>query len=256
MRGFVRQLAWRLAPGYMSDRAHRYQTLLYRQLGFVDLARALVSIHGEAVVRGPFAGMRYPPEREGSLQKRIGAYEREIHPWIERALRTKPMRFVDIGAADGFYAVGIARYGVPVDAFELSRTARDECRELASMNGLSMRIHGKATERRIAALDLTKALILSDCEGAEAYIFTPAVVSAMRTATVIIEVHEQFRPGLELMLRQQFAPTHEARVAHPSARSPTDFPELSSLPESERPRAVSEMRSEDAPWLLFTPRCG
>jgi hypothetical protein len=255
MREPVRQLAWRLAPGYMSERAHRYQALLYHELGFVDLARTFVSIHGDAVVRGPFAGMRYPPERGGSLQKRIGAYEREIQPWIELALDRKPTRFVDMGAADGFYAIGIARYGIPVDAFELSRTARDECRELASMNAVSVRIHGRATARRVATLDLTRALVLSDCEGAEADIFTPTVVTAMRTATVIIELHEQFRPGVGLMLRQHFEPTHEATVAHPSTRPLVDFPELSSLPESERPRAVSEMRSEDTPWLLFTPRC-
>src|SRR5262245_31327210 len=135
MRDTLRRAAWRVAPGPMADRAHRYQHALSEQWG---LTAASERVSGDTVVRGPFAGLRYPARRPAWLAKRVGAYERELHTWFEAALATRPERFVDIGAADGFYAVGVARHGIPVTAFELARSAREELRALAALNGVAV----------------------------------------------------------------------------------------------------------------------
>jgi len=52
-----------------------------------------------------------------------------------RCLAQRPSRFIDLGAADGYYAVAIARLGIAVDAFELSPSARRDLSRLAAVNG-------------------------------------------------------------------------------------------------------------------------
>src|SRR5262245_46881839 len=109
MREMLRNAAWRVATGTMAERARRHQHARNERRG---LHAASERVAGEVVIRGPFAGLRYPARRIDSLAKRVGAYEHELHGWFEAALAARPARFVDIGAADGFYAVGVARRGV------------------------------------------------------------------------------------------------------------------------------------------------
>ena len=67
----------------------------------------------EAVVSGPFEGMRYPDHAFERVDlyapKLLGAYEREIAPALERAIARGPAAAVVIGAAEGYYAIGLAR---------------------------------------------------------------------------------------------------------------------------------------------------
>ena len=131
VRPYVRPWAWRLAPSLMANRGLRHQLRLHASSGQLHSAKRFAAVRGPHVRHGPFRGMRYEANRVAATQKLIGTYERELHPWFERVLAQRPTRFVDIGAADGYYAIGIARAGVPVVAFEMSRIARRQLRELA-----------------------------------------------------------------------------------------------------------------------------
>jgi hypothetical protein len=253
-RDVLRRAAWKVVPGVMADRAHRHQRALIEDWGLSALAERIVEAHGDRVLRGPFAGMRYPSGRVGSIPKRIGAYELELHGWFENALAASPARFVDIGSADGFYAVGVATRGVPVQAFEMARSARAEARELAALNGVQLTILGRATVAALKRIDFARALVLSDCEGAEAELLTPGVVARMRTATVIVEVHESVRSGVGALLRERFAPTHDVEVVEPVEHDADAFPELASLDPHLRRHAVSELRAGATPWYRMTPR--
>jgi hypothetical protein len=198
--------------------------------------------------------MRYEANRVAATQKLIGAYERELHPWFERALAQRPTRFVDIGAADGYYAIGIARRGIPVVAFEMSRIARRQLRELAKLNGVTIDLHGMATARRVRSGPLHRALVLSDCEGAEVDIFDAQTVAALRTATVVIEVHESLIPGAEALLRRRFCATHSCEKTAPAPRDQREFSALAAAGPLDWQSAIEEVRSGETPWLLFTPR--
>src|ERR1700722_7380135 len=63
------------------------------------------------VMAGPFAGMGYIESSVGSahIPKLLGIYEGEIAPCIEQICRSRPELVVDLGAAEGYYAVGAAR---------------------------------------------------------------------------------------------------------------------------------------------------
>jgi hypothetical protein len=254
MRRLLARAAWRVVPDLMADRAHRYQHSLYEHWGLNAISDRVASDHGDRVLRGPFAGMRYPARRIGSLQKRIGAYELELHSWLEQALERRPARFIDIGAADGFYAVGIARRGVPVVAFEMARSARAEMLELARLNGVQLIPRGRATAAELERLDFTDALVLSDCEGAEVDVFAPAVIDRMRSATVIVEVHESRRPGAGTVLRERFAATHDIDIVEPAQRDAAAFPELVPFDPATRRRVLGEGRADATPWFRMTPR--
>lgn len=78
-------------------------------------AQAPVAAHlermlGLTVRRGPFAGLRYPShDAVGSSlwPKLLGSYEAELAPTFEALCATPYRTVVDVGAAEGYYAVGL-----------------------------------------------------------------------------------------------------------------------------------------------------
>src|SRR5207302_1740834 len=61
---------------------------------------------------GPFAGMRYAPGQEhisGHLIAKLsGSYERQIYPWlVTEWIDGSFDLLIDVGCAEGFYAVGL-----------------------------------------------------------------------------------------------------------------------------------------------------
>ena len=65
------------------------------------------------------------------------------------------------------------------------------------MNGVAHRVNisRRFSERSLPTVDLSGALVLCDIEGAEADLFTPTLVKRLLASTVVIEVHEDVRPG-------------------------------------------------------------
>ena len=98
---------------------------------------------------------------------------------------------------------------------------------------------------------LPNSLVLSDCEGFEGELFATAA-PALDSATLLVEVHDMFVPGVSDRLRRRFAGTHDI-----TATASTDHPppaiDLSFLTADERHRAVHEVRP-DQEWLLMTPK--
>ena len=73
------------------------------------------------VQAGPFQGMRYIGRAFGSVYfpKLLGIYEREIYPYIDRVIPEGHDLLVDIGVAEGYFAVGLAlKQPAPVVGFE------------------------------------------------------------------------------------------------------------------------------------------
>src|SRR5262245_23148239 len=86
------------------------------------------------VASGPFQGMRYLRFSHASayIPKLLGIYERELAPCIKRAVEQRPRLVVDLGAAEGYYAIGMARRlpCAQVLAFETVAESRDAVREM------------------------------------------------------------------------------------------------------------------------------
>ena len=72
----------------------------------------------------------------------LGTYECELNPAVETICEAGCDRIIDIGAAEGYYAVGMAlrNPGVPLVGFEMNASVRYYLRRLARRNGVRPRI--------------------------------------------------------------------------------------------------------------------
>jgi len=252
MRASLRDLAWRAAPDLMADRAARYERGLRAEWGLPELADAFIAAHGDRVLTGPVRGLRYTRTGDAPVAKLLGAYEHEIAPWLELALSAQPPLFVDLGAADGYYAVGVKLRcaATRVVAYELAATARRELEALAALNEVSIEIRARATAQSLRDLDLSDGLVLCDIEGAEADVLLPR---SLASCTIIVELHDHLRPGVTDLLVDRFDRSHGVEFVHSTSQDRGAYPALEALPEAQRASALSEHRTLTT-WARFTPR--
>jgi hypothetical protein len=217
------------------------------------------------VAGGPFAGMRYIRRNYGNrwAPRLIGCYEEELHPELERALSHGVRNVVNIGSGDGYYAVGLALRSptVRVIAYDSLPEKRGCCDEMATLNGVrqQIEIRGTCTAPALAELDLENALVLCDCEGFEEDILDPEIVPWLRKATLIVELHEFYRPQVRQILATRFATTHEMTIINAGPRDPSRYPVLANeTPENalvavKEQRVIADGQPAETPWAVWRP---
>lgn len=223
------------------------------------------------IISGPFQGMRYFMESRGygSFAQILGTYELEIHEALNR-LATRPfLRIVDIGAGDGYYAVGLARQhdSAVVHAFEANEAMAPVIRELARMNGVAERIvtHGACTPESLAEAigdPPESTLVFMDCDGCEAQVLDPSVVRSLQRTTILVETHGALVPGLKAELLRRFEPTHRITRYPLRRRARADLPIRSrvldrwllSLTDEHRGMAYVRPEIDRQEWWLMEPR--
>jgi hypothetical protein len=97
------------------------------------------------------------------------------------------------------------------------------------------------------------ALIVSDCEGYEGELLCTAEIPALDSATMIVELHESFSPGVSSRILTRFARTHT--IGQVTSRPDTPMPRVSvsSLTQDEIRRASTEVRPPQT-WVFLLPR--
>ncbi|HEX2190669.1 MAG TPA: hypothetical protein VHG51_17295 [Longimicrobiaceae bacterium] len=263
MKRYVKLALSRIAPVVLllvvSSRARRHSQRLERQWGYSDLARRVLRECGPRVTGGPFEGLEFTPrtfDRHIS-PKLFGSYEESLHPVFDQVLCTRYSEVLDVGCADGYYAVGLARRmpGVVVHAFDTDPWARRTVREMARVNGTeNLRVHGACDPDWLARNLGPRAFILSDCEGYEDALFLPDRVPALRSADLLIELHEGLAPGVTDRLLARFADTHSCTVIDDRPRSPEDYPASAFLPAEDRHRALNEVRTDGLRWMFLAAK--
>ncbi len=224
------------------------------------LQAELVRRSGVEVLGGPFRGMTYlATSSEGChIPKLLGCYEAELHPAIERAAASGYARVLNIGSAEGYYAVGLARRlpAARIGAFDADPKAQKACQALAQKNGVATRIEvgGTFAAQDFAKYAGEKTLVFCDIEGAELELLDPAASPALAGMDLIVECHDCFNPEISPTLMKRFAPTHEAELLHERAHDAAlpDF--LERLGELDRLLAVWEWRAGPTPWLVLRSR--
>ncbi|HEX2943909.1 MAG TPA: hypothetical protein VHO91_22825 [Rhodopila sp.] len=229
-----------------------------------DLLAAFVAQCGWTVQAGPFAGMAMSERaawQDGNLLPMLlGCYEAELHGVLEEVIAAVPDLVLNIGAGEGYYAVGLARWlpNTFVHAFDPAPEAQDACRATAALNNASQRISvaGACSPDLLNAL-LPRGrtpLILSDCEGHERDLINPARIPLLRTATLIVECHDFIDASITNTLAERLNPTHELVAITESARNPNESAFLSGLNSLDRWLAVCEYRPTRMHWLVARPR--
>lgn len=221
---------------------------------------------GGRVMKGPFTSMRYIGRSTGSamIPKILGAYERELHSAVEAAIGWNPDLIVDAGAAEGYYAVGLAIRlpGVRVIGYEMDASGREMLSQMAQLNGVQdqLAICAKCEPPNLQG-DLAAAarpLVVCDVEGYEKVLLDPASVPALRKAAILVEAHEFIDRGITKRLEGRFAATHTVETVWQTSRSRSEFPwrtpYIRCLPASYLDWALSEWRPETMCWLWMQPK--
>ena len=215
--------------------------------------------------QGPLRGLRYPPRLVGASEdvvaKLLGSYEQELHATLADLVAERPPLVVNIGAGEGYYAVGLARAlpDAAVVAYDIDDLRRPWCRQLAAANGVSDRVEvrGECTPQHLEqALAGRRALVLCDREGAEIEVIEPSRTPGLARATVIVETHEWVRNGLAEELERRLAPTHDVSWVQQQPRWRNDHPELAEVPASDymdHELALTEFRPQPMRWLVARP---
>lgn len=269
------RMAWSLYKvcGRFSDRLGRIHghARFIREVGERDetLRRLARELFPElTVTSGPFAGLKYPsPQSYGSalLPKLLGSYESELHPVLGEILSKEYTAVVDIGCAEGYYAVGFGLRFVRAEifAFDTDLTARQFCSQLGKINGLNGRLHvgGTCDEATLRSIPLgNKALIVSDCEGYEGLLFTTEIAAILAGHDLIVETHDFINIEISSKLRGIFAGSHDIR----SFKSTDDiekahtyqYAKLDGYDTKTKRLILAERRPAIMEWLVMTSKVG
>jgi hypothetical protein len=237
-----------------------------RTRSFLDLigppTRTFVEEHGLQVRHGPLQGMFYLPGLEATsgdlVAKLLGAYEAELHPVLERWIAAAPERVIDVGSAEGYYAVGLAHAmpGATVYAYDIDEAARALCARLAALNEATDRvvIEGECLPQTLNDHPESGVALLSDCEGYERVLLDPTIAPRLARWMILVELHEFLDPGITETLRERFAATHDIEIIDGVERDGSAYPELAQVDPAARRALLSENRPGAMRWMSLLPR--
>jgi hypothetical protein len=204
--------------------------------------------------------MRYIDRASGSAlaPKILGTYEKELHPIIERIIATPYSVVLDVGAAEGYYAVGLALKlpHASVEAYDLDAKARSNLSELARLNEVTdrVRVHGSFDFEELQEFAGEKCLVVCDIEGAELDLLRPDLAPALRGFDVLVEIHDgEHSTRIHDALAERFASSHDLEFVRCTGRTLADCSLARSvLRAKNKLEAVDEMRTYGIEWGYFS----
>lgn len=243
-------------------REHRLLPLIRRRLAAAHVARL-----GLKVLHGPMTGFELAPGavwgESDHLLKLLGLYEQPL--LTAMAVGGPWRRFYNVGAADGFYGVGMLTAGLAEASicWEMEAASRTLIAQTARLNGETDRItvFGEADETLSEAEgDLAPGagdLVLVDIEGFEYTLLSDEFLSRCADATVMVELHP--------FLVDDGAEKEAALIARASVQFDVSFiddcmkdltgvDELRACSDDERWLLCSEAREAMMRWMVLKPK--
>lgn len=238
----------KLTAVFEATLAHRMDTI----------ARRVLDGSGDVVLGGPFAGMEFGRvTAEGCvIPKLLGCYEAELAPIILALPEAGYEVIVNVGSAEGYYAIGLAHLvpTVRVHAYDSNPEARRKCIDLARRNGVTDRVSvgERLDPSGWAEFAGRRVFVLCDIEGGEVDLLDPVAAPALRGFDMLVEVHPD--AGIEPdEFAARFAASHAIDWIHPAARDAEAYPQLAALDPLDRVLALVE-RLTPTPWVHLTAR--
>jgi hypothetical protein len=220
-------------------------------------------------VAGPFHGMRIelsPLSSRHLLGYILGSQELELREAIDNIVARGYHTILNVGAADGYYAVGLAMRSpkARVEAFEALPELHPVIARTAAANGVASRvvIEGTCTSALLGTrLEAAKGsvLILMDIEGGEVGLLDPEKTPELTRADILVETHDAFVADATATLIRRFRDTHDVACYAARSRVLSDFPP-DFLPLLRRwfpdlaVELMNERRTGQQRWLLLTAR--
>jgi hypothetical protein len=215
------------------------------------------------VQTGPFRGMHIIPKYmwgDGdTASKLLGLYENELHEFIEQAIGCAPDAVINIGCAEGYYSIGLARrlpnslvMAVDMDARSAPIVnANAEINEVINVLAQTACVDGAWLQE--CCVKYTKPLLVFDCEGAELDLLDPVQVPALTDCSVLVECHDCIIPGITETLIRRFEKTHTIDLSSQTVKDSYQFDFLKPLSDCDKWCLVHEGRPSDMTWLYMVP---
>ena len=223
------------------------------------------------VVDGVFSGLVYPSqEATGSALglKIAGVYEEELSSVIEEIIQRKYDEVWDVGAAEGYYAIGLAKKcpALKVVAYDINPYARKLLEKMAVANNVKdrVRIESWCTPETVLNYKFNgKTLIICDCEGYEKELLSESTVGALADTDILVEVHDNLDKRDENIgnqIRTCFNKTHniteiESLALYEKAYKHSDEERFSFLSDKELLRFMEE-RERKMKWFFMKANRG
>ena len=211
------------------------------------------------VISGPFKGMEYPSFKSFTstiIPKLIGTYESEIYNDIESLAKDNSYdNVIVIGAADGYYAVGLALLmpQAKIVSYDANPEALYFCKEFKEKNNATnLDIRGVFLDDTMDEFKQKRNLVVCDVDGFEYGLFTNEnFISSIGISDVIVETHDYIDKRITQMILDQLSETHDNKVI------PYKPLKLDELPESifkninnELKRVATLERIVDNKWII------
>ena len=229
----------------------------------IILSSKISKIYNNTVQQGPFKGMIInedqfwgPGDRSSKI---LGLYEKEIQDLIVSIQKDKNYStFVDIGGADGFFAIGslVNNLFEKCEVFEISKKGRISIQKNSKQNNVydSIKIHDKASKRSLIKIDnINNSLILCDIEGGEYELFDEKLINEIYPSDIIIEIHKDKENSL-VNFEKRFTKTYSLTKITQEPRSLKNFKELENINDNNRALIMSEGRSGIQEWWYLSPK--
>ncbi len=219
----------------------------------------------KTVLNGPFIGMKYPSMASAGsamFPKLLGSYEKEIQTLIEEICNKSYTEILDIGCAEGYYAVG---FGLRIKqskiiAYDIDPTARELCSQMALLNKISkIEIKSKCGVEELKNFNFSgPGLVISDCEGYEFDLFNEETAQNLKKCDLLIEAHDNININISTKLCEVFSRTHHIKII-PSIddieKAKTYyFPQTAEFDLETKRILYSEGRPTIMEWIFFTPK--
>ena len=216
------------------------------------------------VAAGPFRGMRYVQEESWlwPVPNLIGSYESELNSSLETIIASRPSSVIDVGCAEGYYAVGLARRlpNVPVFAYDIDVTARRICTEMARINGVSATVEvlGECLLEDFKNRCSPGTFVILDCEGYEGYevnLLRPDLIPELAHCTILVEIHDFIDPDIKPTLIRRFSGRLTQIIAS-EPRATEDWPLIHELSRNDQNLSLAEFRPilpTPMEWMIVYP---
>jgi hypothetical protein len=249
--------AWDLHPKVRSFLLNKHR---------LSLSDIISKYHNNTVQYGLFRGLKFSEDSHWGVSDRgtmiLGLYEQEVlneFSNISKHFTT----FIDLGAADGYYGVGVLVSNLFKKSYcyEITEAGRDVIAKNAALNNVSDKVivRGEATRNlanEIPKLDLINSVLFVDIEGAEFDLFDLEFYESFSKSIIFIELHDFFftnsKEKLDTLILNS-KKTHNAKFIKMGNRDLSIFPELKGWNDLDRWILCSEGRPQLMTWIRLDP---
>lgn len=260
---FQPMLARQSAHSLEKAKAYRQETVYERK---ERVSKEVFDLCQGKVQYGPFKGMQLQENTWwgkydlGSMC--LGLYEKEIQEalFAEEVLGRK--NFIDIGAADGYYAIGMLHSQRCQQAicFEITSTGRQTIEQNWHKNFSpgKLAIYGDVFqdfEQASSQIDFSDSMVLIDIEGQEFQFLNTQTLQMLKDAVIIIEIHNWSKNFLEqyTALLERCNQYFTIEVIERMERTTLTLPELRDFTDDNRLLLTSESRPCVMRFLRLIP---